>query len=465
MRKPVFAIVALLIAPIALQAAAPKRPKDAPNILLITIDTLRADHLSTYGYSRLTSPHLDRLARQGVQFDNAYTVVPLTGPSHASIMTSLYPQQHGLQINGMHMTDHPKPITLALILRRFGYSTGAFVSAWPLKKGITGLGRGFQVYNQKFSYHYKVVNAARTSEQVNQAAIPWLRKHHRGPFFMWVHYFDCHAPYDLHDQYEDLPYNPAAHVAQTAGHPEADAETTRRIQAYDSEIAYTDHYVGALLDELSSLKIDGKTLVIVMADHGESLGEHGYVGHGNELYQGIVHIPLIISYPGVFPEGARVSNDVSSLDVTPTVLDLLGLPVKRLPFEGHSLLPVVRKAVAEPESKAFFLTYNEPTLLPPGWMSWVWDWAESKRNPSRMGMVEGNLKTVYNEEKKLLDRFEIDPTGVHEAQLADANPSVQDKDLRALKEWFKRTNRGLNPESYLSQQDVEMLRSLGYVGP
>jgi arylsulfatase A-like enzyme len=458
-------ILAVLIGSVALQAAEPRHPRDVPNILLITVDTLRADHLSTFGYSRLTSPHIDRLARQGVQFDNAYTVVPLTGPSHISIMTSLYPQQHGAEINGMHMADHPRPITLAQILHRFGYSTAAFVSAWPLKKGITGLGRGFQVYNQRFSYHYKVVNSARTSPQVTQAAIPWLRKHAHRPFFMWVHYFDCHAPYVLHDQYEDLPYNPSVHVLKMAGQPQPDAATAQRIQAYDSEIAYTDHYVGELLGELSNLGIAGKTMVILMADHGESLGEHGYVGHGNELYQGIVHIPLIISFPGAFPEDAHVSADVSSIDVAPTILDLLRLPVARLPLEGHSLLPLVRKTLTEPDSKTFFLTYNEPTLLPPSWMSWVWTWAETKRDPSRLGMVKDNLKTVFNEDKKSLLLYQLDSLGEHEARMADISPSAQSDGLRILNEWFKRTNRGLNPESYLTQQDVEMLRSLGYVGP
>src|SRR3970282_551131 len=143
MSRLVGASLAVLLSATGLWASSPKRRVQGPNILLITIDTLRADHLSCYGYSRLTSPHLDRLAKEGVRFQNAYSPIPLTGPAHISLMTSVYPQQHGATINGMSVSARPRPLSLAQLLHRQGYRTGAFVSAWPLKKGITGLDRGF----------------------------------------------------------------------------------------------------------------------------------------------------------------------------------------------------------------------------------------------------------------------------------------------------------------------------------
>src|SRR5579872_4285788 len=163
------ALLAILILPFSLQSKSPVKIRrsqfdlrSAPNVLLVTFDTTRADHLSCYGYPWRTSPYIDSLASRGVLFQNAYSAVPLTGPAHISLMSSLYPQQHGAAINGMHMSTHPQPILLAQIFRHLGYKTAAFVSAWPLKKSITGLNRGFEVYNEDFSYHYKVVNSART---------------------------------------------------------------------------------------------------------------------------------------------------------------------------------------------------------------------------------------------------------------------------------------------------------------
>jgi arylsulfatase A-like enzyme len=456
------AFLAVLLAATGLWASSPKRRPTGPNVLLVTIDTLRADHLSCYGYSRLTSPHLDRLAEEGVRFQNAYTPIPLTGPAHISLMTSVFPQQHGATINGMSVSARPRPLSLAQILHRMGYRTAAFISGWPLKKSITGLDRGFHVYNQKFTYHFELVNAARRAEDVTAPALRWLkRKPKKRPFFLWVHYFDPHSPYDLHEEYANLPANPGVakvHLSET----HRTAEEAEKIRAYDSEVAHADRYLGDLLHELDALRIRDHTLVVVVADHGEDLGENGYFGHGDRIDQPIIHIPLIVSYPGMIPGGKVVEEDVSLLDVMPTVLDYVGLPV-RIPIEGHSMKPLIEAAPTAPSRRrAFFLTYREPPLLPPKWLSWIWTWANSKMVPADLGFVNSGVKFVLEGEKRRPSAYRLDETASLETPFD--LPAGEIKTYREqLTKWFDRTNRGLTPRGKLSEEDIEMLRSLGYV--
>ncbi len=461
MPRVVGALLAVLISATGLWAGAAKQRQQGPNILLITVDTLRADHLSCYGYSRLTSPNIDRLAKEGVQFRNAYTPVPLTGPAHASLLTSVYPQQHGATINGMKVSARPRPVSLAQLLHRNGYRTAAFVSAWPLKKGIVGLGRGFDVYDENFTYHYKLVNAARHADEVTASALRWLRKPRKRPIFLWVHYFDPHSPYELHDEYVDLPDNPGASPLHRASLSQS-REDADRILAYDSEIAYADRYVGELLRELDTLKLRERTLVVLAADHGENLGENGYVGHGDRIDQPIVHIPLVFSYPGVISAGQVIAEDVSLLDVTPTILEYAGLPV-RIPIEGHTLKPLIDAGSQAPsDASAYFLTYSEPPLLPPRWLSWVWSWAKSKMVPARLGFADGQLKFVLEGNERRPSLYRLDEMAREETPFQTSDAEIETYRVRLTK-WVERTNRGLLPQGKLSQEDIEMLRSLGYI--
>ena len=461
MRRVAGALLAIWLPAMGWAAERAQRKKPGPNILLITIDTLRADHLSCYGYSRLTSPHIDRLARQGVRFQSAYSPVPLTGPAHSSLLTSVYPQQHGATINGMKISAKPRPVTLAQLLRRNGYRTGAFVSAWPLKKSILGLGRGFGVYNEKFSYHYKLVNAARRADEVTAAALQWLQKPRRRPFFLWVHFFDPHSPYEVHKEFTDLAANTGAPSSPRLD-PQRNQEVAQRIFAYDSEIAFTDHHVGKLLHELENLKLRDKTLIVLTADHGENLGENGYVGHGDRIDQPIVHIPLIFSYPGVIPAGKVANENASLVDVMPTVLEYAGITV-RVPIEGQSLKSQINsRAPVRSKRHAYFLTYSEPPLLPPNWISWMWSWAKTKMVPSTMGFAEGRLKFVLEGEEREPRVFQLDATTNVETPWKQ--PKIQVAAYRVhLTEWMNRTNRGLPPQGGLSKEDIEMLRSLGYI--
>jgi arylsulfatase A-like enzyme len=440
--------------------------KDAPNVLLITFDTTRADHLSCYGYARRTSPTIDSLAAHGVLFENAYTAIPLTGPSHISMMTSLYPQQHGATINGMHMSTRPRPVLLAQILHHLGYRTAAFVSAWPLKKGITGLGRGFNVYNENFSYHYKVVNAARHGNEVGDASRRWLEKHGRSKFFLWVHYFDPHHPYDLHPEFANLPQERNAKIFPVSA--SVDAERAAKIRAYDSEIAFDDNDLAKTLKLLDDLGVRDNTLIVFVADHGESLGEQGIWGHGYHIYQPTVRVPMIYSYPKEIPQGERISTNVSTVDIMPTILSYVGLKFEFPGESGYSLGPVItsggKNATPRP---TFFLTYAEPTLLPPQWMSVFWTWAETKRAPSLQGFVEGSIKVITSGDNNALTVYRLGDDFSREKQLpsGDVNVASISGYKEDLDTWFQHTNRGLNPQGRLSKQDLEMLKSLGYATP
>jgi arylsulfatase A-like enzyme len=440
--------------------------KDAPNVLLITFDTTRADHLSCYGYARRTSPTIDSLAAHGVLFENAYTAIPLTGPSHITIMSSLYPQQHGATINGMHMSTHPRPILLAQIMHRLGYKTAAFISAWPLKKGITGLGQGFNVYNENFSYHYKLVNAARHGNEVGDASRRWLEKHGRSKFFLWVHYFDPHHPYDLHPAFADLPVDKHARILPISA--SVDPNRAEKIRAYDSEIAFDDNDLAKTLKLLDDLGVRDNTLIVFLADHGENLGENGLWGHGDHIFQPTMHIPMIFSYPKAIPQGEKIRANVSSVDVLPTILSYIGLEF-RFPGEaGRSLKPIIDSGGKNaPEQPTYFLTYAEPTLLPPQWMSMFWTWAETKRTPSLTGLVEGDLKVISSGNSDALKVYRLSDLFSQETPLSANNVSIVkiSEFKEDLDDWFRQTNRGLAPQGHLSQQDIEMLKSLGYASP
>ena len=473
MRRILGALLALLLLPLFSFARARVKIKkssfdlkDAPNVLLVTFDTTRADHLSCYGYVRRTSPTIDSLAAHGVLFENAYTVEPLTGPSHITMMTSLYPQQHGATINGMHMSTHPRPILLAQILHHLGYKTAAFISAWTLKRSITGLGKGFNVYNENFTYHYKLINDARLGNQTGSASRRWLEKHGHSHFFLWVHYFDPHHPYDLHPKFANLPHIKDPKIFPVSAR--VDPDRAASIRAYDSEIAFDDNDLAKTLKLLDDLGVRDNTLIVLVADHGESLGERGIWGHGYHIYQPTVHVPMIYSFPRKIPQGERIKTNVSTVDILPTILSYIGLNFRVPGQAGYSLKPMIQrdgKGVQAPPS--FFEAYAEPTLLPPQWMSMFWTWAETKRDPSMMGFVKGNLKVISSGGNDALTVFRLSDNYSKATQLAIKDVKVADRSAykEELDNWFKDTNRGLAPQGHLTKQDMEMLKSLGYASP
>lgn len=271
-----------------------------PNVLFITIDTLRADHVGAYGYAGAATPALDGLARRGARFAHAQAAVPLTGPSHSTIFTGTYPPVHGVRDN-VSFTLAARNETLAEMLKRRGYRTAAFVGAYPVAAAF-GLAQGFDEYHENFhEIPIPGQGAERPGNEVADEVIAWLSKPASGPFFAWVHLYDPHAPYT----------------------PPPPFRETFKDHPYDGEIAFADAQVARILEALKAAGREQDTLVVAMADHGESLGDHGEQTHAILIYEGVLHVPLILAGPGV-PAGGVVPDRVSAVDVLPTVLALLG---------------------------------------------------------------------------------------------------------------------------------------------
>lgn len=293
------------------------------NLLLITIDTLRADHLGCYGYKDIETPTIDRLASEGVLFSQAFTPVPITLPSHVSIMTGVYPIHHGVRNNGNYILRQ-EALTLAEIMKENGYHTAACVGAFVLDS-LFGLDQGFDFYGDSLPRDGRgatLLENERKAETVTEIGLDWLKKNRDFPFFMWLHYFDPHAIY--------LP--PSHFDEKYKGH------------LYDGEIAYTDKCVGGLIRGLNDMGLMERTIIILTSDHGEGLGEHGEPTHAIFIYDSTLQVPLIIRAPkNILPYG-RVNAMVSILDIFPTVMDLLSLPVKDkevASLAGKSLMPLI----------------------------------------------------------------------------------------------------------------------------
>ncbi|HEU4403485.1 MAG TPA: sulfatase-like hydrolase/transferase [Candidatus Polarisedimenticolia bacterium] len=294
---------------------------ERPSVLLITIDTLRADRLGCYGYAAGETPQIDRLAAGGVLFEQASTAAPLTLPSHVSILTGTYPAFHGVRNNGTYRLG-PEATTLAEVLQGKGDATGAVIGGYPLAARF-GLAQGFDTYDDSLPPEgvRQLSYRERKGEEVTRAGLAFLEKHSRGRFFLWLHYFDPHAPYD----------------------PPAPYAERFRAAPYDGEVAYVDRQVGTILGALDRLGARRHTLVALLSDHGEGLGDHGEATHGVFLYQSTLRVPLVLSLPGFLPAGRRVTAPVRTIDLMPTILGLAGLAVPE-DVEGTSLVALATGA-------------------------------------------------------------------------------------------------------------------------
>jgi len=321
--------------------------------VLISIDTLRADHLSAWGYARETSPEIDRLAAQGVRFARAYAPASWTLPSHVSLFTSQLPSHHGVRDDQVALS--PQALTLAELLSAAGFSTAGFVS-WVYVGSKYGFSQGFDTYLElvdRARYEPASGGGAAPAAQVVDAAIAWLDTQPARPFFLFVHLFDPHMdyapppPYDTmfggDPQAADGRYASLRRYIPYLGRPVPElpaAVRERVVSLYDGEIRYADAQVGRLLQAIDAL--GEQSLVVVLSDHGEELGEHGSLeGHGWTLFDEVLHVPLVLRLPRDAEAGTVVEAPVTLLDVGPTVLDVLGLPAEPA-FEGRSLLGLAR---------------------------------------------------------------------------------------------------------------------------
>lgn len=291
------------------------RERHRPDVVVVTIDTLRRDHCSLYGYSVPTTPNLDALAGGGVRFDRAYAESATTAPSHAVLMTGRHFRGTGVTQNGAAISSDD--VTLAEALRDGGYQTAAFVSSFPLLTRF-GFSQGFETYDDHFEMEQasigrrKVVSFAhdRYAGATLERAQNWLGTNPVDkPLFLWVHYVDPHAPYKAPEQFEgDWP-----------------AGTPMPVQRYDAEVHYADDQLGRLLAMLDARRPGRERLVIVTSDHGEGLGDHGWQSHGINLYEEVMRVPLVVRWDGHFQAGTAVEEPVGLVDVAPSILGLLGI--------------------------------------------------------------------------------------------------------------------------------------------
>ena len=298
-----------------------------PNVLLITVDTLRADYVGVNGATEVRTPNLDRLAASGVNFTRARSPVPLTLPSHASIFTGDYPPTHGVRDNGTYRLADMKT-TLAEILKTEGYSTAAFVGTFVLDHRF-GLAQGFDVYDDRTwssADMLESLEAERPAGEVYQAFARWLSVYGGdSPFFAWIHLYDPHAPHTPPEPYRGR----------------------YRENPYAGEVAYTDAVIGRILSELESLEVLERTLVAVVGDHGEGLGEHNEMTHSLLIYNSTIHVPMILSGTDRVPAGRRVDTLTRTIDLAPTLLDYLGISTKL--GEGISLRARIEGEPSEEE--------------------------------------------------------------------------------------------------------------------
>lgn len=309
---------------------------DQPNVILITLDTVRADRMGFLGSKKGLTPHLDALAAQGVVFEHAYSQAPITPVSHATILTGTFPQYHGIRNFGDRLP--PSVPFLPDILHARGYHTGAFVGSIILdpKNGFaSGFERGFDVYNAGFhrqkTGERREASMQRRGEVTLGYVLQWLGQQQGSPFFLWFHLWDAHDPYNppepFRSRFPNAPYNGA--------------------------IAYVDDIVGKLLDYLRSQGLYDNALIAVAADHGESLGDHGELTHSIFLYDATIHVPLLLKLPGNRLAGKHVSATASLVDLAPTLLDALGQTPPPA-MQGASLLPLIGSL--HPESRPSFAT-------------------------------------------------------------------------------------------------------------
>jgi len=439
-------------APRPAPAAPPSGPAAAasarPSIVLVTIDTLRADHVSAYGYPRATTPNLDALAAGGARFADAYAMSSTTLPSHATIFTSRPPDEHGVVKNGIALPDDVP--TLAEALRAAGWETAAFVSSFVLEHRF-GLARGFDHYDDDFTgadhsspiRHWEGYSLDapydRRAVETTDHALAWLAaRDDDRPFFLWVHYFDPHGPYDP----------PAGHREAFLEHD--DPRSPRHaVDLYDGDVHYADAELGRLLAATEPLA----PLTIVTSDHGEGLWDHGWLAHGVFLYEEMVRIPLVVRFPGVIPPGRVVGGLAAHVDLAPTLAGLIGRPLVA-DARGRDLSPQLRGTADPDPDRAVHLQRRQYQASRLGHLR-----IAGPKHAIRVG----TWKLILSPEELGFELFDLahDPGELH--NLAGLRPDV----VEALGERLVAWQRGQHPHAAAaaapSEETTERLRALGYV--
>jgi arylsulfatase A-like enzyme len=418
-----------------------------PNVLIITVDTLRADRMSGYGYERPTTPNLDRLMRSGVRFTQARTVEPLTGPALCSMLTAQFPHETGASRNGLRM--HAGLPSLPKMLRDEGYRTAAIVSNWTLRDKITGLGEHFDEYVEllKRKRWLGLFSSETKGDKVTDFALEWLEDNagdvRDEPFLLWVHYIDPHAPYKKQRSYLGALGLPTKGTIEPG-------------ERYDTEIAFADAQVARVLDRLEKLGLVDNTLIAFASDHGESLGEHDYWGHGRHLYEPTLRIPMSLVWPGRI-EPRTIEAPALNIDLAPTIARLLGLevPEEFRGYDWNGVLdggePPLDRATAHQAHRGAVFSKHDSDLA-------------RRAGLLEVGVVLHGMKEVLRIKKgRARWRFDLTADPAELANLA-APRSDPTEDLRL---WMELVDSGLRradevPPRQLDDETIERLRALGY---
>jgi arylsulfatase A-like enzyme/thioredoxin-like negative regulator of GroEL len=407
---------------------------EAPNIVFITVDTTRADRMGFLGNTHGLTPNLDLVARQGVVFERAYSQAPLTPVSHATIFTGTYPQFHTVTDFG-----HSLPTLLPYvpeILQKSGYHTAAFIGSIildPHASMAPGFDRGFGFFDAGFRVKAnrdedRYTTVERRGGEVVAHAIAWLNENRGSPFFIWIHLYDPHAPYD-----PPAPYD------------------KRFADPYDGEIAYADASLGKLFTYLRQRGVYDHTLIVMMSDHGESLGAHGESMHGIFLYDETIHVPLIFKLPGELLARRRVSARVRLVDVAPTLLSMLSLPLPPT-FQGESLVPLMKGNQKGGQKELDDLPAYAETDYPHRAFGWS----------ALRSMRTGKYLFVHAPKRELYDLSQ-DKDEIH--NLASSSPAVAGTLQAQVDDFHQKTTsyREKSPPAPISSEQAENLSALGYV--
>ena len=422
-----------VLAAVFLTAAAWGEDVSRPNVVLLSVDTLRADHLGCYGHERDTSPAVDAFAATGLLFEDTVCEVPLTSPSFGSMLSSRYPRETGTTRNGLRMPGH-----VPLVQERFrdaGYETFCAQSNWTLKAKLSGLDRGFERYDDGFhKKRWGFIKAERVAEEVADTALALLESRDPArPFFAWIHFTDPHAPYTFHRK-----HNPAGK------RPFRQPREEKVGIQYDSEVAYCDAHIARVLAALPE-----NTAVVFTADHGESLWEHDYLGHGRRIYQPGLHIPLAIRAPGLAP--GRTAAPARGIDIGPTLLGLAGIA----PAEGMLGIDLLAAPPA-PDRVRVVETYGGAVPNLPGARAMMAD-----APPMRQGAIADGWKLILDGDDAELFDLATDPGELENR--SDFQPDRLEALRAHIAAWDAATARVEPGEEDLSAEDMRALEALGYV--
>ncbi|MBN2384256.1 sulfatase [bacterium] len=412
-----------------------------PDLILLSVDTLRADYLGCYGSPTVTTPTIDYLSRQGLLFTNVVTTIGKTAPAFSSLFTSHYPPTTGLRRNGMRICDSLP--TLAEIVRSAGYQTAAVISNWTLRHELSGLGRGFSDYFESMpEIRQGPLAREKSAALVTRETLAFLKTTTQTPLFLWIHYSDPHDPYQLH------PY----HLLHYPSDPIRE-DGMRKKKRYSSEVGYCDYWIGQMLLSLKHYRHDRPLYLFFCSDHGESLGEHHYWGHGKNVMQPNLAIPLIVL------DQHTNSNSISTvpgtiLDIMPTMIQIANLP-SPIQTAGTNILTLAQSPRVMPRDRFCFADKG---------LKLFFHQARKQYDPLALCLIRDRWKLIWINHQDSWQLFDLenDPIETKPLSIPSYRPDIPTK--TELELWYEKLPVfTIHNDLELTSEDIQQLKSLGYV--